>query len=465
MKYLQAKNFVFSAAMVAVLGIAGCNLFNPTEDVNIKSDDAAALTYEGYLHFQKNEYTLAREYFEKAIAADSSYSEAWYGRAKAVLNMQPGMNIFELLSYAKTDGGANAMSKFATMDEAQARLLAKGIDSVMYYIDPLIKLEQAGKTDGKVKFANYSSSYSILKIAKSGLLLRGSSLDVKNLLVFDGNNINVNINGILEMGENMTDVLDAVEGMIEGLKENPDQAYNVLSSVYPDVMENFTPTAVENALEATFNGIKYTNDNLKEAGIDRASVFATNIGIDDDGDGCVDEEVLDGFDNDGDGEIDEDLRIEATVEKFDVNTMIDYYKQDDPTGIEFFNYYTTHPLDVIYAVKPTEETANVDVNGDGNLYAVDTTEFTFYYPEHRDRKLTGNHLFQFAVNLNWVKAPEGEKVFYYKEKLRKDPLNPDYNLAWRQKHIGGCWNNYKSELDNSYLLWMEYQRMKKEGEI
>ncbi|MCQ2103090.1 MAG: hypothetical protein MJY98_07680 [Fibrobacter sp.] len=463
MKYLQKKNFVFSAALVAALGFAGCNLFNPTEDVNIASDDAAALTYEGYLHYQKSEYTVAREYFEKAIKADSAYSEAWYGRAKTVLSMQPGLNIFELLSYAKSDGSMNAMSKFATMSDEQAWLLSRGIDSVLYYIDPFIKMEQQGKLDGKVKFANFSSSYTIMKMAKSGLLLRGSSLDIKNLLVFEGGNISVNFNGILEMGENMTDVLDATEGMIEGLRENPDQAFNVLSSVYPDVMENFTPTAVANALEATYNGIKYTNDNLKDAGVDRATVFSTNIGFDDDADGCIDEEVLDGFDNDGDGEVDEDLRDDGTLVKFNETALIEYYKDEDSTGMSYFIYYTGHPLDIIASVQPTMETAYVDVDGDGELYAMDEKEYTFFYPEHRDRRYTGDHRFQFAIDLRWEPAPEGEKIFYYKEKLRKDPLNPDYNLAWRKKHIGGCWNNYQSEMDNSYQVWMETHRQKLEG--
>jgi len=72
MIHFQAKHFVLTAAVVAALGIAGCNLFNPTQQVNIESGDANALTYEGYIKFRNNEYTEASNYFSKAIEADST---------------------------------------------------------------------------------------------------------------------------------------------------------------------------------------------------------------------------------------------------------------------------------------------------------------------------------------------------------------------------------------------------------
>ena len=58
---LKSKIVWASAALVLSLGIVGCNIFNPTESVNIKSDDAAALSYEGYIKFRDNEYSEAEE--------------------------------------------------------------------------------------------------------------------------------------------------------------------------------------------------------------------------------------------------------------------------------------------------------------------------------------------------------------------------------------------------------------------
>lgn len=463
MKKQFHKKLALSASIALALSVAGCNIFNPTEGVNISDDDAPALTYQGYLHYQKNEYSVARTYFEKAIAADSAYSDAWYGRAKAVLNMQPGLNIFELLSYAKTGDGADAVSKFTNMPDDQANQLSKGIDSVFYFIDPFIERERLGKTDGKVKFAHFSGSYSILKMAKSGLLLRSSAkLDITNILQFDGSNINVDINGILEMGENVTEGLDAMEDLVSALAEEPEQAYNLLSSVYPEAMENFTPAAVENALKATANGIEFTNKNLKDAGVGRATVFSAGNGFDDDADGCVDEEVMDGYDNDGDGEIDEDLRPEGDITLYDYKSLLEYYGGDYES---ISPYFVEHPNDRVASVHYTEETKYVDTDGNGAPAYLDSAEWTFVYSEHRDRVSEQNYRFQFAADLKWEPSPKGKEIYYYKEILRKDPLNPDYDLAWRKKHIGGCWNNYASEESPSYITWMESHRTRVEGEL
>ncbi|MFA6342407.1 MAG: tetratricopeptide repeat protein, partial [Fibrobacteraceae bacterium] len=63
--------------------IMSCNLFNPTNSSNIDSDDADGLLYEGQMLFRNGEYTKAAEYFNKAIKADSTKSQAWFGLAKA----------------------------------------------------------------------------------------------------------------------------------------------------------------------------------------------------------------------------------------------------------------------------------------------------------------------------------------------------------------------------------------------
>ena len=74
---MKLKKSLWPLAVAAIaIVIAGCNLFNPTQSVDIASGDADALTYEGYLHYQKTEYYEAQVYFEKALAADPRSSEA-----------------------------------------------------------------------------------------------------------------------------------------------------------------------------------------------------------------------------------------------------------------------------------------------------------------------------------------------------------------------------------------------------
>ena len=93
---------MWSLTIALSLGFAGCNLFHPTGSRDADNDDAAALTHDGYLEYQKANYDAARNFFSKAIKADSSHSEAWVGLAKSVLHSQKGINVFELVSYAQT---------------------------------------------------------------------------------------------------------------------------------------------------------------------------------------------------------------------------------------------------------------------------------------------------------------------------------------------------------------------------
>ena len=107
MKNVLKSKFLWASALMLTLGIAGCNIFNPTESVNIKNDDADALTYEGYIKFRNNEYSEAEEYFRKAIEADEGHSEAWLGLMKSVLNRKLNTcqetNVFTLLKYVNTN--------------------------------------------------------------------------------------------------------------------------------------------------------------------------------------------------------------------------------------------------------------------------------------------------------------------------------------------------------------------------
>ena len=53
MKRILQSKILWATALLLSLGIAGCNIFNPTESININDDDAEALTYEGYKHIRE----------------------------------------------------------------------------------------------------------------------------------------------------------------------------------------------------------------------------------------------------------------------------------------------------------------------------------------------------------------------------------------------------------------------------
>ncbi|MCQ2097973.1 MAG: hypothetical protein MJY87_08555 [Fibrobacter sp.] len=448
MKQKFKTKLTLSAALSAALTFVGCNIFNPTEDVRVSSNDAEALTYEGYMHFQKSEYSEAREYFEKAIKADSAYSEAWYGRAKAVLNMQPSLNLFQLISYAKKEEGQNAVSKFMSMPEEEAKGIKSGVDSVLFYLDPFIQLDTTGRTDKRVQFGNFSNSYAILQMTKLALTVRTASIDLQNLFSTDPNTGTMSVNwsdlSPSALGEATKETFNAMAAMAETLKSNPEATTTILRDYVPG-SEMLSDTALVLATEVLADQIINVAKVVDDSDIDRGDVFLLfGNHMDDDGDGCIDEEVFDGADNDGDGEVDEDVRAN--------NTMV--------PEIDFIH----HSPGQIQKVLSTEDYQLVDIDGDGIMGEEDSKEYEFEIPGSNDRKAQDNHLFKFANTLSWSAAfvygnPElstdiQRQRIELKELIRKDKdiNNIQYPLAMRKAMIGGCWNNYD---EARFLQWFE----------
>lgn len=436
MKKHFRKHFVVSAALMLALSFVGCNIFNPTESAHIKSNDAPALTYQGYLHYQKNEYDLAFNFFNKAIKADSNYSEAWYGRAKAVMNMQKGLNILELMSYAKSDDGMDVAENFMNMPEEKANQIKNGLDSVFKYLDPFILRDELGMTDKRVRFKDFSDSYAIMQLTKLALTVRAASISIQNIFDVTEDLLNINWNELdpEQLGETVKETFDALASTATAIKANPELVGTVIKEYLPDSL-NMSDSLLNENLEFFADQIIYVNDAIQSTDVDRASIFLSvgNV-IDDDGDGCIDEEIPDGKDNDGDGEIDEDLRHYETY-VMDVNEK-DPLKSN-PTKIR--------------ETKVTNRYNRVDTDANGVLMPDQKNEYTFVYPDILQRESKDNHLFGFAEDLEWVgsakTAEDLEKRIAYKDSVRldTDSTNIKYDLEWRKKHVGGCWNNYDEE--------------------
>lgn len=427
MKVLKIWIF-FAFAILAAFGVVGCNLFNPTNSVHVESDDTQALTYEGYIHIRDYEYTKAAEYFSKAIKSDSSYSEAWFGLAKAVLN-QYGLNVFEMLKYTKK---VNGISGFFLMEDSVANRYYAGIDTVTKILDKFIDLEKAGKTDKHVTFENFSNSYSILQMANVAILARKTATDMVSLVTFDSTTKQMSINWekLKDIGQNAAiEAANSLAASAKAIIENPDKTFPIVRNFVPEadsILDDDLKQSTQNVAQQIID----MSENLKETP-ERTSVFlSVGNGMDDDGDGCIDEEIWDGKDNDGDGEIDEDMR---------------------PNHVIVFNKnWTSRQIDSLKV--PSESPYNtLDLNMDGIVKGAD--EWTFYIQDPVQREAAKDHRFVFATTLNFVPGPGGDKI-YNKELVRNDTdiTSIKYDLAWRKANVGGCWVNY-SEAD--FLKWFE----------
>ena len=259
---MKLKKSLWPLAVAAIaIVIAGCNLFNPTQSVDIASGDADALTYEGYLHYQKTEYYEAQVYFEKALAADPRSSEAWYGRAKAILSMQPALNVFELLRYARPNG-TNLFSGFQYMSDQQAYDIDTQIDVVLGALDPFILLDTTNQLDGKIRFSQIVDSYSVLVLTKWGIAMRNCQLNFNELVTIDTTGIHYNMNSNTCGGHGM----DSFDKFIEATLQNPHMAAEILMTAVPqELNEYITPAGFEKMVKVGAEAYIETKDALSGA--------------------------------------------------------------------------------------------------------------------------------------------------------------------------------------------------------
>ena len=436
-----------------ILGIVGCNLFNPTDSVNIDSGDANALTYEGYQKFRANDYSEAAYYFSKAIEADSSHSEAWYGLAKSILNLQE-INSFELLKYVNTEG-SNSMP-ISKMSDGTAAKYQYSIDTVLDFMKVFITYDTTGRLDGVISYKNVSDSYMVLQLFKTMLILRKVMPDIPacasvNALTGEAQcNLGDILNGL--HGNKSTETLETLHEFFSTCAQQPQSMGIVAGQLLPgfgsmlsEEGKNMTMGASCDAMSSITQSGSTPEENEKKLST-VISFTGYSQSVDEDGDGCNDEEIIDGQDNDGDGEIDEDPRDKSDQFSYDEMTI---------AKNAIAHRQGTENLMIIRSVGPNEKYSHVDIDMDG--HAANSEEWDFIYPEYRRRVENNDHRFKFAEKLQF--NPKGlpfETFQALKNAIAKD-YEGNYDLKYRQENIGGCWVRYS---ESEFLSALEAQRVR-----
>ena len=439
-KFMKLKNtlLVYSAVAIA-LSFVGCNLFNPTESVDIASDDANALTYEGYIKFRNNEYTEATKYFNMAIAADPSHSEAWFGLAKTKLNQQD-LNIFELLKYINV--GQKTTFPLSGMSDEVAFKYQVGIDTVVAYLKQFIYRDTTGQLDGVITYNTISNSYMILQMMQTMLSLRkttASMIACQNPYSTEGCDLGSVLNS---MKGNVGTTLETFHEVFKTCEDNPQS----MASVADQYLQGFDWIADDKqsvAVQALCGSLAETttssgNEYQQEMALNTViSQLGYSDIMDDDGDGCIDEEIYDGEDNDGDGEIDEDIRDKT-------NPIV--YDTERAAKNALMGQKNIKSLMIVKSAGPNEKYEMVDIDLNGKFGDKDKDEWDFIYSDYDKRVKENDHRFKFAENL--VFNPE--YLFYndylaLKQQVAKDKQGLQFPLEYRKKFIGGCWVNYTEE--------------------
>ncbi|MEO7423747.1 MAG: hypothetical protein ABI036_01090 [Fibrobacteria bacterium] len=329
MKRIRIRRLAWAGLAVI---LAGCNIFK--DAIGIEADTADQHILEGQADLQKARYPDALKEFTSAIDLDSSKSEGYYGAAKASL-LEQHINMFQLMqSFQENDG--KSIPFLGEPDSVKDRIYVanRGINK---YLTPLVELEKAGKSDGKITSLRFSADYALSSAIEAVLSLADFNGDGR---INAKDNI---LNGIIDFTDpsklnpdsimaNLADLkndtakIQALNGLLEksqDLLAKSDKAIDLfLNGVLgkQDSLAGGTCAAADTLCQQAQSGLQGAKtEQVGDSAITQVKKFIQDAGStmiiykvfdkqDNDGDGCLDEELLDGIDNDGDGKIDEDSR-------------------------------------------------------------------------------------------------------------------------------------------------------------
>jgi hypothetical protein len=301
-------------------------------------------------------------------------------------------------------------------------------------------------------------------------------LTLTSVVSADNSGMKMDLTVLSEMGDSLKPFLNDMAAAAEAIKVAPEAAAEIIKAYLPDsTRKDFDDDDYADVSVGLANTIIQMNDRAQSVEDDRNDVFYKfGNSRDDDGDGCVDEEVLDNYDNDGDGEIDEDVRDSRSI------VLMRKRPQNYAELISTSHDATVYDLTKaqVDSVKFVEKYHPVDIDMNGVFGPVyegdpesppnDPYEWHYVYSDPNERDEQKNHLLQFTdkIKFKYTKnglflekdndpvmqdAEEIESLIKNKELIRKDTLYPPkYSLKDRKKMVGGCWNNYTEE---QFLQW------------
>ena len=438
------------------LFIAGCNIFNPSGTNSVDEKDADALIAYGQKLFQQSAYTDAMVYFSKAIAVDSTKSEAYFGMAKAGLR-SAGVNPLTLLKLVGKTSDSGGAIPFVNEAITTQNTYFQGMRAVDSSLKPLINRdtltelwEYATKVDSdpaylrtlpdsiQTRVSQFRSEYkhgsSYLYGSKSesfplsdrkfkydrfriDYTLAQFTVLILGFMDFDGNHIidsndfpikfskDANGNLVIDVGS-IVDAAASDPATAKNLNANIEKLANGsgdLSALLQNVGSSLGAGELSSATKSQLDS------QVADLG-DAVRFYKLGDSIDNDGDGCVDEELFDSTDNDYDGFIDEDIRVVLKT-----SAPGEDFLDNDANGI----------------IDEANENIFVNILPSGDTTA--TLGFTSEFPKNPDG------------------TPFNSTDKLLKLAVARDHTGSVYSLAQRQTLIGGCWHNYNAATFAAYL--------------
>ncbi len=489
---MKLRNLTGYGAVAALALFVGCNIFNPSGDGDAGSDSQANLS-KGEELYRQRDFAGAMAAFSTAINLDSNNSMAYYGYAKAVvhlprpgfphgldpltllkdfddsssdsatipflnhrndtlsLRLQVASQVNKVLSiltkrdtlttffnYLQDTASPSARRKDSLRDDQypsrvsfMKKYLAKAAaDSAGYY-----KSSRFPLTDYAMPYAKFQLDFVGIRVVKGVMLIRDldgndtidSRDDLTKKLLLGGSG-GLNNDSLKSLGNSMYGTSDSAIQNRNNINNLLQRSGSDISSA-GELLSAFSPKKDSTDTSSGGNNIDGVVSSLGKT----LTFYQFGDEKDNDGDGCIDEEVLDSKDNDEDGFVEEDARLNAPTDTFNFSDLIDNNHDgvNNTTSILLRAY---DPLNKEAPVGPLINSAHPGYLGFVNsFYSANST-----HPES-----------------TWVHIRKGAddslmelRLHFQNDSLLKSPtkigvggvLRPQLDSA--RALIGGCWRNY-----------------------
>ncbi len=338
------------AVLGAVVFLAGCNIFNPSGEGDAGTD-ASGNTSHGEELFRQKDFAGAMSAFEKAIGEDSANSMAYYGYAKAAVRYYK-LNVNGILKDLDSTKNGGSLTFLNHDDNALTKRLQAAV-KVNRVLGLLTDRDTLTRRFNKYLKGNDSADFmrkylDSANMGKPGFRKRSRFPLIDFIMPYDkvvvdftAFEVLYNVTRLYDLDQN--DIIDSRDALMKKIhfgKGDGGFSVDSLSSIRADLQND--PVARDNLnsliqnvsgglasasqLAALIGGGKSGgSDTGKDSSLsgssgndvtkvindlgDAITFYQFGDSRDNDGDGCVDEEIMDGKDNDGDGFVDEDARV------------------------------------------------------------------------------------------------------------------------------------------------------------
>jgi hypothetical protein len=322
---MRARIQFITSVLTFLIGsalFAGCNIFS------FAGDEEKPPIEKAEQAIRDGDYDQAiKDLTNPATGAliDSTNSMVLYTYSKAIL-LQSGLNIAKIIDLIQSDKGSqigtgnlSLLTELDQMGSAKETTWYKANLEITHNLMPIWN----NTARGNLKKTDIALDYAAASIISGVLSLRDTNGDG----IINSNDFkidikkNVNSGGYMCTGGTLSDgtvfrgltpflgKTGKIAGTVEGVAGYTPDDINSLVNTFLNLLETGEESVVymiQNSTNSTFD-IEEVRKFVHEIS-SIINYYWYDDGIDNDGDGRIDEEVIDGIDNDGDGFIDEDSK-------------------------------------------------------------------------------------------------------------------------------------------------------------